>query len=110
MQRGALAGPYIVAAADYCLDKQRNTTVPWKPSWGVFIEAAQAGGNLSEEQWTRYALQSLAVTFQVRPTIRQGDPVPLALHGGRVRVGAMAFAAQFGWEAVRIDGRLSEMR
>ena len=56
---------------------QADRSKPWDPSWGELLERFRAGGHLSDDRWARYASQAfLALTIQIRPSLRDGDPLP----------------------------------
>ena len=63
VRSGELSRPREQALVEQALAYQADWKRPWAPGWGEIVEAAQAMGRLSEEQWMRYKVQS--VTFAV---------------------------------------------
>ncbi len=59
---------------------------PWQPVWGDIVQAAILEGRASAAQAERYVQQTVVVTFEARPRVREGDPLPLSVtcgfHGG----------------------------
>ena len=76
--------------ADAALAVQADPARPWDPAWGDFLESARAAGQLSDDRWHRYAAGSWPAAYQlrVRPTVRDGDPVPYVIDSLVARVGS----------------------
>jgi hypothetical protein len=107
----------VERAADKLLARQADADKPWHLAAGQFIEAAHDAGQLGDERWQAYLRHIFgrdAVELQVRPVIRQGDPLPIRLartnipignqlRGGDLRFG---FAADAGIPDLRNDATL----
>jgi hypothetical protein len=105
LARRSIAGKLSAAQAAGVADRALAilTTPTWQPA-AAFIEAAHAGNLLDTPRWTAYARQATAIALQVRPTVRQGDPVPIAVNLVSPRIAAAGFVALFDWSDLRIDG------
>ncbi len=57
----------------------RQGTRDWCPAWGDLVQGAIIEGRASPAQIDRYVQQMVAVTFELRPRMRAGDPLPVAL-------------------------------
>jgi hypothetical protein len=102
--KSSLSEDDVAEISGQCLAKQANRAITWDPAWGRFIEGAHAANRLPAEKWATYAKQAIDVSLVVRPTVRQGDPVPLGLTAHTARVSGAQFVALFDWTDIRIDG------
>jgi hypothetical protein len=101
---GKLTTAQVGPIADRALVVQVNSPL-WQPSWGQFIEAAQAGGKLDRPRWAKYARQAMNVSLKARKLIRPGDSLPVSLEFPTANLGRTSFVALFDWNDLRIDGR-----
>jgi predicted RNA-binding Zn-ribbon protein involved in translation (DUF1610 family) len=63
------------------LKLQADLRKQWNPLWGDIIEAIQSQGKLSAADWKTYLAQDQPATFEVRPKVARGDPIPFRLAG-----------------------------
>ena len=84
---GALSAWDCRWLADAALDYQGDPYKPWDEAWGDLLERFRADGRLSDDRWARYAAQALpgAMTLELRPAVRVGDPLPFAFNLRRQR-------------------------
>lgn len=84
---GGLNDAQVNNLADRALARQADRSRPWVHRWGEFLEAAHDAGRLDEERWSRYLTEAARFDMVVRPAVRRGDPIPVNVQGGHVRVG-----------------------
>ena len=60
---------------------QADLSRPWEPMWGDMVESLHAAGRLSAPDWQTYQTHSQPATFEVRPRVADGDPIPFHLRG-----------------------------
>ena len=77
--RKELSEAQIVMAVERILAIQGNSTLPWKPAWGVFVEGLLLSDRLDKERWEKYCRQAAPFRFEVRKRLRRGDPLPIRL-------------------------------
>ena len=73
----ALSAGEIAKVTDAALRWQADAKHTWVAGWGDFIEAARSAGDVSDEQWRRYAQNAATITVEARPEIRRGDRLPV---------------------------------
>lgn len=77
--RKELSEAQTVMAVERILVIQGDSTLPWKPAWGVFVEDLLLSDRLDKERWEKYCRQAAPFRFEVRKRLRRGDPLPLRL-------------------------------
>ena len=77
--RKELSETQTVMAVERILAIQGDSTLPWKPAWGVFVEGLLLSDRLDKERWEKYCCQSSSFRFEARRRLRRGDPLPLRL-------------------------------
>jgi hypothetical protein len=75
---------HVTAAA---LAAQADMSRPFLVEWGTIVERARSSKNVSDESWKRYARQAIPLKLVARANVRRGDPVPVHVHYGPVRLG-----------------------
>ncbi|MCW2957044.1 MAG: hypothetical protein JWO69_1913 [Thermoleophilia bacterium] len=83
---GSLWFGQLGAAARSALEAQSNPNVTWSREMGNLVEAARAAGDLSDEEWRRYARHAPQPYLKVRPIVRAGDRVPIEFWLGPSRL------------------------
>jgi hypothetical protein len=101
VKAGELSPAQAIAIADWSLAHLGQAV--WQPS-AEFIEAANATKLLDRSRWTAYGRQSISVSLQARPVVRQGDPIPISVNTMAPRLVAARFVALFDWDDLRVDG------
>jgi hypothetical protein len=87
MVRGVLSEADTARAVAAALDIQGDRSRPWNEAWGDVVERAQVDGRLSEADLQRFYNQSVVFELETRPTVRLGDPVPVAVRIRESRLG-----------------------
>ena len=77
LNQGELSPAAASTLVDWALDQQADRSLTWDPRWGGLVETARRDKAASDAQWKRYARQGLVPLLAVRPSIRQGDPLPM---------------------------------
>jgi hypothetical protein len=86
MSIGQLSADQGRQLANQALIIQADAVRPWRTDWGVILEAAHERGLVDEAQWQRYWQQSIQQGLRARPRVVAGDPLPLLVEWGRVRM------------------------
>lgn len=75
--------------AQDALAMQADLGRPWHEKWGELFEQARATGAVSDADWSSYAMQAAlsGLTFEVRPKVRHGDPIPFRSQRSGSRIG-----------------------
>ena len=102
---GGLSKASAEGLFDHALSQQADASKPWNPAWGGLLESARTAGTLDDARWSRYARQAFDFKLEVRPRVRQGDPLPVDFTINRPRLGpTAAFDAWYKWSSVRVGG------
>lgn len=100
---GRLAAGQVDAVTARVLDRQADPQTPWDPRWGDFVESARASGRVPDAVWQQYLRQAVVLRLDVRPKVRLGDPVPMAVVAGPARAGTR-FDTDFDLEVSSCTG------
>lgn len=87
LRTSRLSGQEVVSIVEAALRQQARTAMPWRPTWGDFIETARDARLVDDTRWTRYVRQGFSVSMLSRQRVRSGDTLPVVLLV-RSRVGA----------------------
>ncbi len=94
----------VISIVDRILDLLASPA-PWTWNLRNFVEDLHADHQLDAALWARYARQSFPVTLVARPTVRQGDPIPVEIAFDLKRAQGVPFEASLTGSALLIDGR-----
>ncbi|MCC6679038.1 MAG: hypothetical protein IT436_18080 [Phycisphaerales bacterium] len=78
-ERDRLSESHYEALAPMARQRQADRSMPWDPRWGRLVERGFDAGKISEQEFNRYLEGVIAGTFEVRPVVRAGRPVPARL-------------------------------
>ena len=88
---------------DHALAQQADASKPWDPVWGVVLESGRILGTLDDARWSRYARQAFDFKLEVRPRVRQGDPLAVRFTTGKPRLASLAnFEATYTWQSIQV--------
>lgn len=91
---GQLSDAHRTRIVNRLLDLQGDASRTWHSIWGDFIDAAMAQERLTPEQKQRYLRQAFRFQVRVRPFVRRGAPLPVAVDGtARAGTGSTVSAA-----------------
>lgn len=79
---GALSQRQVDHLAQCVLALQGDSSIEWYPRWGDLIQEAQildAAHRVSPALWDQFVARAVVISAQVRPQVRMGDPVPIAV-------------------------------
>ncbi|MCC6676743.1 MAG: hypothetical protein IT436_06325 [Phycisphaerales bacterium] len=70
------------------LERQADAARAWQPEWGDFIEAADSDDKIDKEQFKKYINQAALLELECRPSVAQGDPIPILVKLKESRIGS----------------------
>jgi hypothetical protein len=115
----ALSEQRAATMVEPLLARQGDRSRPWDLSAGVLLETLRDRQWLGDEAWRRFLSQSFEPNVQVRPIIRQGDPLPMELatrgpsevdvhHGIEWRGGKQSFYLNAAGASEGLDGKAGD--
>jgi len=106
LNQGALDQHQTQALVRLILAAQVDPNRPWVPAFGKVVEDLHERKQLSDDLWQTYWRQAWNVQFLVRPKVRTGDPLPMAILVNKLPlVSTLNGDATFQVVELRIDGQ-----
>ena len=105
MTADQLGSGTIAAVIATALEVQGDSTQPWDPNWGRFVEQAQAHGHLSTADGERYLKQAVTFTIYSYPQVQIGRTPVLESRLDRPRAGNLDVEAKVRWEDLAVAGQ-----
>lgn len=79
LRDGKLPAEDVAQLVTAGLAVQADSTSPWTPAWGSFLEAAANRGHLSPDQARAFAHHAVVVQVRTRARARASQPIPVQL-------------------------------
>lgn len=111
LRAGQLDDARIQSIVTGALERQKDTSLSMDAirPWLDFIDAANSMGKVRKEDWFAYGQRVIALSLDVRPTVRLGERVPIHPKVDAARASNGRVFADFTWKSLSISDHKATM-